>query len=63
MERLYENQLAYGIRPQSVLKRVKPYWLRLNQNLFGISDSWMTRMKTVQTLNDYAELLKEYGND
>ncbi len=62
MERLQENQLAYGIRPQSVLKRLKPYWLRLDRSLFGLPDSWMTRMKTVQYLTDYEALIKEYGN-
>ncbi len=62
MERLYENQLAYGIRPQSVLKRMKPYWVRLDRQRFGLTEDWMTRMKTVQTLGDYADLIKEYGS-
>lgn len=62
MDRLYENQLAYGIRPQSVLKRMKPYWLRLNRERFGLAEDWLTRMKTVQTLDDYADLIQKYGN-
>lgn len=62
MERLYENQLIYGIRPQSVMNRLKPYWLWLNRNLFGISADWIMRMKAVQTPTDYADLIKEYGN-
>ena len=62
MERLYENQLAYGIRPQSVLKRLKPYWLRLDREGFGLPEDWVTRMKTVQTLADYRDLINEYGN-
>lgn len=62
MERLYENQLSYGIRPQSVLKRMKPYWLRLDPQRFGLAEGWLARMKTVQTLDDYADLIQKYGS-
>lgn len=62
MERLYENQLAYGIRPQSVLKRMKPYWVRLDRVRFGLTEDWVTRMKLAQTLDEYADLIKEYGS-
>lgn len=62
MVRLYENQLAYGIRPQAVLTRMKPYWLRLDARCYGIPETWLNRMKTVRTPDDYADLIKEYGN-
>lgn len=61
MVRLHDCQLAYGIRPQSVLKRLKPYWLRLDRTLFRIPEAWMNRMKTLQTMAEYEDLIKMYG--
>ena len=62
MQALYENHEKDGIRPVSILKRMKGYWVRLNHQLYGLNDEWIIRLKKVNTEQDYAALVKEYGN-